>query len=593
MLCNCALNSCARVPDDIRGSRLLIIGEAPGADEEREGKPFVGRSGKLLFDALKIEGMKREDFDIMNIVSCRPPGNKMTSTIVKACLPHFRQRAQRLENITHVLCLGGTALYAVTVEKNLSDNKGKFLRPHLFPDAYVTCTYHPAATMHNPATLPVFKTDVGAFAQACKGTLSAGLNLDIPYATVNSGNFQQFITELWAADFVSYDIETEDAYGNPTLAHEDPGSRISIMALYLHPSSKVWSWPRPFFHHDFASWISKYPQAGGHNVKFDNRWLWKKLGYTPYTGHDTMVLSHILDENSPHGLEWLAMNYLRAPAWKSTSAANMALYNVRDAYLTGKLNAFLHEKLTPRQKMLYQHAVMPAYRAIESIEQNGLGINLSKMSGVKAHLSGQVDHADRMLLGFLPRLEDHPVNQVHCRGDRWASPLFLVAMAQYLKVKLEVTDKGNPSFDKSAMEKYAAQNDFFLSLAEWKKSQKLLQFISQWETQQRGGRLYPTYRIIGTKTGRLSCAEPNVQQIPRDKAVRSLICALPGNQLIVADFSQIELRIAAEVFGDDEMKRLYREGADIHRSVASAIYRKPEAEITKEERSSAKACAFG
>jgi DNA polymerase I-like protein with 3'-5' exonuclease and polymerase domains len=107
-------------------------------------------------------------------------------------------------------------------------------------------------------------------------------------------------------------------------------------------------------------------------------------------------------------------------------------------------------------------------------------------------------------------------------------------------------------------------------------------------TRQR--RIYPNYNITGTVTGRLSS---NLQQIPRDNFIRGIITAPKGWTLIEADFSQIELRIAAMVSHDPAMMAVYQRGEDLHTLMASAITGKPPEFITKEERSRAKAANFG
>jgi DNA polymerase I len=91
----------------------------------------------------------------------------------------------------------------------------------------------------------------------------------------------------------------------------------------------------------------------------------------------------------------------------------------------------------------------------------------------------------------------------------------------------------------------------------------------------------------------MNCGGPNIQQIPRDRHFRACFSAPEGNKLVIADYSQIELRVVAELSKDERMINAYRNGEDLHRLTASLISGKPIEEVTKEERQSAKAMNFG
>lgn len=104
-------------------------------------------------------------------------------------------------------------------------------------------------------------------------------------------------------------------------------------------------------------------------------------------------------------------------------------------------------------------------------------------------------------------------------------------------------------------------------------------------------RVHPVYNQIGAPTGRFSCSGPNLQGIPRDKEFRSSFIAAPGHKLIIADYSQIELRIVAEISKDPRMMQAYNNGEDLHRLTALLVTQKHR--ITKEDRQAAKAVNFG
>jgi DNA polymerase-1 len=105
------------------------------------------------------------------------------------------------------------------------------------------------------------------------------------------------------------------------------------------------------------------------------------------------------------------------------------------------------------------------------------------------------------------------------------------------------------------------------------------------------GRVYPRWNQTGSEAGRMSCSDPNMQQLPRDKAYRRCVAAPPGRVLVKADYSQIELRIAAKVSGDKALLDAYEKGEDVHTQTARRVLGK--ADVTKEDRQLAKALNFG
>jgi DNA polymerase I-like protein with 3'-5' exonuclease and polymerase domains len=107
------------------------------------------------------------------------------------------------------------------------------------------------------------------------------------------------------------------------------------------------------------------------------------------------------------------------------------------------------------------------------------------------------------------------------------------------------------------------------------------------------GRLHAQYKLAGARTGRLSCTNPNLQQLPRDKEVRKNFVADPGKMFLCADYSQIEIRVGAELSRDATMLNAYQHKGDLHSLTAATILKKPIESITKKERQVAKCFNFG
>jgi DNA polymerase-1 len=110
---------------------------------------------------------------------------------------------------------------------------------------------------------------------------------------------------------------------------------------------------------------------------------------------------------------------------------------------------------------------------------------------------------------------------------------------------------------------------------------------------QADGRIYPTWRQMGAAaSGRMSCSDPNMQQLPRGE-YRRCIVAPPGRVLVKGDYSQVELRIAAKVADEQRMIEAYRNGEDLHVLTAARLLGKPPGQVTEEDRQVAKSANFG
>lgn len=153
------INTCVRCPLGETRTRfvfgvgnpkatLMLIGEAPGADEDAQGEPFVGRAGQLLNKILEAIHFQRQDVYICNILKCRPPGNRTpTPEEVEQCLPYLQKQIE-LVRPRLILCLGLTAIQNLLgIRESLGNLRGRVLRYGGIP---VMVTYHPAALLRNP-----------------------------------------------------------------------------------------------------------------------------------------------------------------------------------------------------------------------------------------------------------------------------------------------------------------------------------------------------------------------------------------------------------------------------------------------------------
>ncbi|MCL1849188.1 MAG: uracil-DNA glycosylase [Clostridiales bacterium] len=136
--------------EGVLGKGLMVIGEGPGQEEDRSGRPFVGRAGKLLDTILESGGFSRKaNTYIANIVKCRPPGNRAPLPEEReACLPLLFEQI-RIAQPKILLLLGATALQGLVDPKGkIGKSRGRWI---LWQDMQVMTTYHPAALLRNPA----------------------------------------------------------------------------------------------------------------------------------------------------------------------------------------------------------------------------------------------------------------------------------------------------------------------------------------------------------------------------------------------------------------------------------------------------------
>ncbi|MCA9039301.1 MAG: uracil-DNA glycosylase [Planctomycetaceae bacterium] len=147
-------------------ARIMFVGEAPGADEDKQGIPFVGRAGQLLDKIIEASQLKREDVYICNVLRCRPPGNRNPSPTEAANCREYLDGQIALVNPEYIICLGTIAA------QNLLNTKtpiGRMRKQfHDLEGRKVMCTYHPSYLLRNPSAkkdvwedMKMFMADLG------------------------------------------------------------------------------------------------------------------------------------------------------------------------------------------------------------------------------------------------------------------------------------------------------------------------------------------------------------------------------------------------------------------------------------------------
>ncbi len=140
-------------------ARIMIIGEAPGKNEDEGGKPFIGRAGKVLDEALKQANINRDDTFITNIVKCRPPNNRKPTTLESTiCTNLFLYNQIKIIKPSIIITLGATPFETLLGKKApLNSNRGKM---HHLLDIDLMPTFHPAYILRNPQARHFLHVDI-------------------------------------------------------------------------------------------------------------------------------------------------------------------------------------------------------------------------------------------------------------------------------------------------------------------------------------------------------------------------------------------------------------------------------------------------
>lgn len=144
-------------------SSFMLIGEGPGQEEDRQGLPFVGRSGKLLNKVFELLGIERESIFITNVVKCRPPQNrKPFENEMLTCTNLFLFKQIKIIRPKVICTLGATALQGLinNFDIKISKIRGKPIKAHHIPEIFIMPTFHPAYILRNPKEFNTLFDDI-------------------------------------------------------------------------------------------------------------------------------------------------------------------------------------------------------------------------------------------------------------------------------------------------------------------------------------------------------------------------------------------------------------------------------------------------
>lgn len=343
------------------------------------------------------------------------------------------------------------------------------------------------------------------------------------------------------------------------------------------------------------------------NAKYD--WLvLRRYGVETSPMGDTMLLSYVLDAGrNGHGMDELSEKLLghKPIAFGEVAGSGRSFigfecveidkateYSAEDADVTLRLWDALHPRLAAEgMTHVYERLERPMVDVLARMERRGISIDraiLSRLSGEFAQAMAGLEHEIHELAG-----ESFNLGSPKQLGDILFGKMGLPGARK--------TATGAWSTSAGVLEELAEQgHDLPARILEWRQMAKLKStytdalpgFVNK-DTQ----RVHTSYSLAATTTGRLSSSDPNLQNIPvrndMGRKIRTAFVPAPGNKLISADYSQIELRLLAHIADIPQLKRAFADGLDIHAMTASEMFGVPVKDMPSEIRRRAKAINFG
>lgn len=615
--------------------------------------PLSDKAHGALLSQLTQAGFHSKQFAFTGAVKCVSWDAQPTKADIKACKKYLESEISFIKP-DYVLALGNEALTAATGHSGIMKYRGKMMPHPTISDVQIMATIAPAAVHRNPSQKLNLEADLKYFYNEVNGIKTSG---EKPgkgqYKVVaTKERLKELINHLendtWAA---SFDIESDQFNEN------DPSAFMVSMAIttikrHATRSDKppetlsdaaMTCWVIPL-HHRASRWkevwekivqivcraLRKVKRLIAHNAKFDCRWL-QQFGGGVTATFDTMIAAHLLNENRQKGLKPLARIILGAPEWEiPTSTGKNARpwyeqktlkeilrYNGLDTWHTMRLYLVFREELNrqPRVRKIFTALMMPASNTLVKAERRGVWTDYYKLKEGMQATQEKLAEIDEALMEYVPKTHrgtlntPYPVNFGPSNFLRWW-------LYDYLE--LPITKRGKPKQDGSPGNPSVAEDvlshlkeehpviPLLLERVKWRKYETSF-FRPYLEQLTEESRIHTTFKLTGTVTGRLSSGKAdvekvtgakqtrgvNLQQVPRDQLVRGCFGAPPGWAFVEADYSQIELRIAAHMAPEPTMLTLYATGQDIHMATAMRMTGKPASQVTAEERKKAKAVNFG
>ena len=425
--------------------------------------------------------------------------------------------------------------------------------------------------------------------------------LDVWLAKMRAAPLVSFDTETDSLDYMraqlvglSFSVSPGEAAYVP-LGHDYPGAPEQL------DRGEVLAALKPLLE-DAA-----FPKLG-HHLKFDTHVLANYGIALRGQRYDSMLESYVLNSVATrHDMDSTAERYLgiktiryedvvgkgaKQITFDQVDVERAAEYAAEDADVTLRLHRAIWPQLEalPRLRSLYESIEQPLVSVLYRMERAGVLVDRgllraqsSELAARMLELQGQA-HAE----AGGPFNVDSPKQLQEILFGKLGLPV------------MRKTPTGQPSTAEDVLEELAASYALPRMILEYRSVAKLKSTYTDTLPQQineRTGRIHTCYQQGVAATGRLSSSDPNLQNIPirtpEGRRIRQAFIAPPGYSLVAADYSQIELRIMAHLSGDSSLLNAFAEDRDVHQATAAEVFSVPLAEVTADQRRSAKAINFG
>ena len=610
---------------DPQQHRIMVVTRTPLDPGSRIHQGLTG----YLTEA----GIDLQEVCFTAALRCFSWGHEPTRSDYRVCMEHTHEELER-HNPQWILALGAEAWLATSGWADVSKHRGKLYNSP-YGDGAIFPTISPSATFRNPGLTTGFKADLAYFSRLVGGTQTAPPH-HLPKVThniLNKQDLRDFLRDLSTAVYSSYDIETVGR------AEYDTDAAIVSISVTLATTgmddARVWQ--LPLFHPQspfknswreilraIGRWLGRVPNQIAHNAKYDTKWL-RHFGVPITPTFDTIVGFSLLNENEPKALKVRAQQILGADPWgvDTSKLLEMPLddvlqYNGLDTWHTLRLYFWMIDQLHKQQGLskLFKHLMVPLVVELVDIERRGVWVDPDRLAENWAQCKSELEGIEDKLMAFVPSREVWPpkIKEVNFNASNFARWWLFDHLG--LPILARGKDKpdgspGDPSMAEDLLAKLADEGsevaELLVSRVKWNKFDS--GFFKPWTEQLKvDSRLHTTFKPWGTVTGRLSSGREddekvtktrakalgvNLQQVPRGDLTRGCFGAPPGSFFIEADYSQVELRIAAFIAREMHMLQLYDTGQDIHLATAVLMTGKTSDEVTGDERKKAKAVNFG
>jgi len=595
---------------------LVLVGEAPGRDEVRGGKPFVGASGKLLDQLLPSIGLERADVFITNVCLCRPKDNANPPTqAIRSCHNRLVSEIEEREP-TVVVALGNFAARAIlgTDEGITKLRVGPPKQTDVLEGELVVIpTFHPAASLYNPGAFPDIVTDFEKIPAALgrKETIHVSRDWTVPEIRIFDSPLagDAALTELLNAsriEEVALDIEV-GTEKDTDLGRADRQELLCVGishragAAFVLGTSAVQNGSVRSKLGD----VMARKRIIAQNGKFD------LAGLTPFNpeaaltalSFDTMLAHYTLDERrGTHSLDQLAIEYLGSPDWKAEfrrvrgggSYADaprdlLYKYNAYDASNTFLLKEVLAKEMEREDLTRLHDFLVRTSPVLMRMEANGLGVDLDYNQEVGEELLETIGGYK----SYLQEVTESP----NYNPNSWQQVQNMLKSQFGKRVKNTRKETIMLLQESAARVQDMVLYQFCEAHLAFKKDAKsygtyIKGIRNRTEVIDGVPRVFTDFLLHGTVTGRLASRNPNLQNITRgDRLRRQFIPSSPDHVFVQADYGQAELRVVCWLARDAYLREVFSDDSrDIHGEVATRFYGEG---WTKEQRVRAKAVVFG